>query len=263
MDISEKTARLKQFISKRRSAAVAYSGGVDSSYLSKVVFEVLGKSCLAITVDSMFIPRAEIDQAKKTAREIGIRHKIVTVNELPSDVLDNDKQRCYQCKKAIFSLLLKTIKSENITTLFDGSNVDDLSDYRPGMKALKKLRIESPLLVCEFTKQDIRDASKIADLSTWNHPSLACLASRVPYHTRITNQALDMVEKAEAYLKGLGFQQLRVRHHEELARIEVAAEDRSRLFDIDLMNKINDKFKALGFKYVSLDLEGYKTGKMN
>jgi uncharacterized protein len=160
-------------------------------------------------------------------------------------------------------VLLDVAAAESMEVLVDGSNQDDLSDYRPGMRALEELKIESPLLECGFTKQDIREASRELGLSTWNHPSLACLASRFPYHSQITATSLNKVEQAEKYLRQLGFNQLRVRCHQDLARIEVAGEDRVQFFDLDLMNQINTAFKSLGFKYVSLDLEGYKTGKMN
>ena len=254
---------LKQFMAKEKSAVIAFSGGVDSSLLAKVAYDVLGDSALAITVDSMFVPRKEIKQAKRIARDIGIRHRIIEIPELPADILDNDKLRCYKCKKTIFSLLLEVAAQEGMNVLFDGSNVDDLSDYRPGMKALQELDIKSPLLECGFTKQDIRNTSKQLSLSSWNHPSLACLASRIPYDNRITSSDLSKVEKAEAYLHQLGFNQLRVRCHNNLARIEVSKEERSQFFHVDVMDQINTEFKSLGFKYVSLDLEGYKTGKMN
>ena len=254
---------LKQFMAKEKSAVIAFSGGVDSSLLAKVAYDVLGDSALAITVDSMFVPRKEIKQAKRIARDIGIRHRIIEIPELPADILDNDKLRCYKCKKRIFSLLLEVAAQEGMNVLFDGSNVDDLSDYRPGMKALQELGIKSPLLECGFTKQDIRNTSKQLSLSSWNHPSLACLASRIPYDNRITSSDLSKVEKAEAYLHQLGFNQLRVRCHNNLARIEVSKEERSQFFHVDVMDQINTEFKSLGFKYVSLDLEGYKTGKMN
>lgn len=254
---------LKQFIAKEKSAVIAFSGGVDSSLLAKVASDVLSDSALAITVDSMFVPRKEIKQAKQIARDICIRHRIIEIPELPADILDNDKLRCYKCKKRIFSLLLEVAAQERMNVLFDGSNVDDLSDYRPGMKALQELDVKSPLLECGFTKQDIRNASKQLGLSSWNHPSLACLASRIPYDNRITSSDLSKVEKAEAYLHQLGINQLRVRCHNNLARIEVSKEERSRFFHVDVMDQINTEFKSLGFKYVSLDLEGYKTGKMN
>ncbi len=263
MTLAEKINGLTRFIENHDAAAIAFSGGVDSSFLTKTVYEVLGSKSLAITIDSPFIPRAEMEVAKKTAAEIGIRHKILTVDNLPSAVLENDLQRCYQCKTAVFSLILDTIRAENISTLFDGTNLDDLSDYRPGMKALQELKVKSPLLECGFSKQDIRQASKDLGLSTWDHPSLACLASRIPYRVRITGEALEMVEKAEEYLKSLDFTQLRVRYHNDLARIEVAAEERHKLFDTGLMDNISDELKTFGFKFVSLDLEGYKIGKMN
>lgn len=262
-ELTQKTSQLLELIKTKKSAAVAFSGGVDSSFLAKMVFEALGENSLAITLDSMFIPRAEISQAKRTAEFIGIKHKIIDIKELPEDVLNNDKRRCYKCKKTLFSILLEDIEKKGIKSLFDGSNLDDLSDYRPGMEALKELKVESPLLACKFTKQDIRDASKSLGLETWDHPSMACLASRIPYDTAINSQDLAKVEKAEDFLKSLGFGQLRVRCHFDLARIEIHADDRDRMFDITLMEKISRQLKTYGFKYVALDLEGYQTGSLN
>jgi uncharacterized protein len=262
-DLAKKLSDLTDFISQRKTAAVAYSGGVDSTFLAKMVYDTLGENSLAITIDSSLIPRAELIQAKKTAKEIGIRHRVVTIDPLDSAVLTNDEQRCYFCKMAVFSILLTVAQTEGIASLFDGSNLDDLADYRPGMKALAELKIESPLLVCEFTKQEIRLASRNLGLSTWDHPSMACLASRIPIHTPITSQALTQVEMAEDYLRNLGFHQFRVRYHNNLARIEVAATERSRFFKLELMNQVNAALRAIGFKYVSLDLEGYRMGKMN
>ncbi len=263
MELEKKLANLKSLIKSYGSVAVAFSGGVDSTFLSKMVFQSLGDKCLALTVDSMFIPREEFRLSKEIAGEIGIRHKIIPIDHLDDDVLDNKKERCYLCKTYIFSKLLDETKRENIKTLFDGSNIDDLSDYRPGMKALKECNVISPLIECEFSKAEIRQASKNLGLSTWNKPSLACLASRIPYNQKITREALNQVETAEDFLRSLGLKQVRVRHHQDLARIEVAPPERRFFFDPEVMDRVNETLKSLGFKFITIDLEGYKTGKLN
>lgn len=263
MNLTEKIDTLSQLIRAKASAAVAFSGGVDSSFLAKMLVDHLGDRSLALTIDSVFVPRDEIEHARQFSRQIGIRHSIIPFEQLPEEILVNDRMRCYQCKKTLFSRLRDAAESEAIETLFDGSNCDDLSDYRPGMKALQELGVESPLIECGFSKRDIRDASRQMGLSTWDHPSMACLASRIPYDTKISKQALKMVEQAESVLKAMGLKQLRVRIHHESARIEVPPEDRSWFFDTDRMDRISTEFKSIGFKFVSLDLEGYRMGKLN
>ncbi len=260
---NEKLSKLQSLLKSYKKVAIAFSGGVDSSFLSKKAFEVLGENAVAITVDSMFIPRVEIRDAESIAREIGIRHMLISFDRMDDLVLSNTEQRCYHCKKAIFGILLEATQKEGMTYLLDGSNIDDLSDYRPGLKALEELNIESPLVKAGFTKDDIRQASKNLGLSTAGKPSLACLATRLPYHQRITPTSLKMVEKAEDFLKNSGFEQVRVRYHENLARIEVDPSERYRFINIEYMDTISKELKKLGFKYITLDLEGYKTGKMN
>ena len=263
MNLDEKRSNLTKLIKSYKKVAVAFSGGVDSSFLAKVTFDALAGKSLALTVDTMFISRSEEKEAKEIAAQIGIRHKIIRVPDLSEDILNNDRQRCYYCKKSVFSLLLKEAEAEGIQILVDGSNVDDLSDYRPGMKALKELEVKSPLVECGFSKDNIRTASEQLGLSTWQKPSLACLASRVPYDQKITREKLSIIEKAETYLRSLGLQQFRVRFHQELARIEVAPSERALFFQTKFMDDVANTLKSFGFKYVALDLEGYVTGKMN
>ncbi len=259
----KKINELKRFIKDFSKVAIAFSGGVDSTFLAKVVFQEKGIDCLALTIDSPFIPREELESAVGVAKQIGIRHQILEVENIGKDILKNSRERCYLCKKQIFSILLEQCKKQNLDVLFDGSNLDDLSDFRPGMKALKELGIVSPLISCEFTKSDIRNCSKTLGLPTWDKPSLACLASRIPYQQVISSESLRQVEQAELYLRSLGFDQVRVRHHGDIARIEVGGEERSRFFDPNLLDQINDEIRNLGFKYITLDLEGYKAGKLN
>lgn len=263
MTVDQKLKDLKAFIGGFEKAAVAFSGGVDSSFLLKVVFDVLGEDSLAITVDSLFIPREEISQAAELIRIVGAPYEIIRVVSFDKVVLGNSPERCYHCKRSVFGLLLDTAAAHGIDVLFDGSNLDDLDDFRPGMKALKELGVRSPLLECGFSKSDIREASRMLGLPTWDKPSLACLASRIPYYTKITPTALSYVEQAEQILRKKGFKQLRVRCHGELARIEVGPEERKRFFDDRVLDEIHNALKKIGFRYVTLDLEGYRTGKLN
>ncbi len=263
MNLTEKSAHLNEIIKALPPAVIAFSGGVDSSFLSSVVYQIQGKKAVALTVDSIFSSRTEMEEAVQVAAEIGIRHQVIAIGEMDSTVLANPSDRCYHCKKNIFGLLLERADSLNKSVLLDGSNLDDMDDYRPGLKALKELKIKSPLLEAELTKEDIRQLSKERGLSTWNHPSMACLASRIPYQDLITADSLKMVERAEAFLKAQGFTNFRVRKHGLLARIEVPPEDRSRFIDLSLMETVTQAFKKIGFKFVALDLEGYRTGSLN
>ncbi|MBU2512029.1 ATP-dependent sacrificial sulfur transferase LarE [bacterium] len=263
MGLEKKIYNLKSLIKSYGSVAIAFSGGVDSTFLTKIAFQVLGENSLALTVDSIFFPREELRQSREIAKEIGVRHEIITIDQLDDDVLNNKRERCYLCKTNIFGLLLKQMHKEKIEILLDGSNIDDLSDYRPGMRALKELSIVSPLIECDFSKAEIRLASKELGLPTWNKPSLACLASRIPYHQKITKEALLQIEKSEDYLRSLGLIQVRVRYHQDIARIEVDVSQRQFFFDPEMMDRVNGTLKSYGFKYVTFDLEGYKTGNLN
>ena len=263
MDRDQKVETVLKLLGSLPSAAVAFSGGVDSSLLAKLVYEALGDRSLAITVDSIFVPRKEIARATALAAHIGIRHLLVPVAMFPETILANDKERCYHCKKLLFSTMIEVAASEGMAQLLDGSNMDDLGDYRPGMKALSELGVRSPLLDCGLTKSEIRDISREWGLPSWDQPAMACLASRVVYGQTITSEILHRIERAEELLADLGMEQVRVRCHDDLARIEVAAEERQKFFDIPVLDRVNRGFRDLGFRYVSLDLEGYVTGKLN
>ncbi|WP_033426660.1 MULTISPECIES: ATP-dependent sacrificial sulfur transferase LarE [Thermoanaerobacter] len=262
--LQQKLNVLKSYIKELGSLAVAYSGGVDSTFLIKVAYDVLGDKALAVTARSSTYPEREFNEAIKYIQEIGARHIAITSEELDVDGFSsNPIDRCYYCKKELFQKVWKVAKENGIDHIADGSNYDDLNDYRPGMKAAQELKVVSPLKFAKLTKKDIRALSKEMGLPTWNKPSFACLASRIPYGQLITREKLSMIDKAENFLIELGFRQLRVRHHGNIARIELGEKDYEKILNRDLMKKIAAKLKDIGFTYVTLDLEGYRTGSMN
>jgi len=261
----EKFAKLQELLRGYGKVTVAYSGGVDSSFLLKAALNTLGKeNVLAITILSSVTPREELAETEKFLASMDVNHIFVKkdVFEIPG-FKENPKDRCYICKHKVFEEILERSKEKGISVVVDGTNADDEGDYRPGLKALQELKVLSPLKLSGLGKSEIRKLSKEMELNTWNKPSLACLASRVPYYEEITEEKLSMVDKAEAYLRSLGFMQLRVRCHGRLARIELLPEDIKRVFAEDLNRVINDKLKEIGFQYVSLDLIGYRTGSLN
>ncbi|MCD6083610.1 ATP-dependent sacrificial sulfur transferase LarE [Candidatus Aerophobetes bacterium] len=257
-----KMENLKDKLRRMGRVVIAFSGGVDSTFLVKVAYEVLGKNVIAVTAASSTYPKTELEEAKRLARLIGVRHIIVNSQETEVENFKrNPPNRCYYCKKELFSRLKEIAKKEKINYVLDGTNYDDLTDFRPGMKALRELNIISPLKDAKLTKEDIRNLSKLMNLDTWDKPACACLASRFPYGIRITKERLDRVEKAEAVIRNLGIRQLRVRYHNEIARIEVNKKDMQLL--LEHSDSIVKKFKELGFIYVTLDMEGYRTGSLN
>jgi uncharacterized protein len=260
----EKLARLKENIKSLRQLTVAFSGGVDSTFLLKVAHEVLKDRLLAVTARTTTFPDREFREAEDYVKCLGVNHRVLLFDEFQvPGFSDNPSDRCYLCKKELFSQIKKLSQENGIDHVADGSNQDDLSDYRPGMKALQKLGIISPLKEAGMTKNEIRVLSREMGLPTWNKPAFACLATRFPVGDKITREKLQMVDKAEEYLQGLGFLQVRVRCHSNLARIEVAKEARHKFFDADLMDQIAGDFIKIGFTYVSMDLQGYRTGSMN
>ncbi|MBQ9530451.1 MAG: ATP-dependent sacrificial sulfur transferase LarE [Eubacterium sp.] len=258
----KKKVTLKEAIKKAGKIAVAFSFGVDSTFLLKTVHEILGDNLIAITARACCFPKSETEEAEKFCKKEGIRQIILDFNPLEIDEFrGNDEKRCYYCKKALFAQIKSIAKENGFSYIAEGTNSDDLSDYRPGMKATKELGIHSPLLDTELTKNEIRFLSEKMGLPTYNKPSFACLASRIPYNEEITKEKLEMVEKAENKLHSLGFLQSRVRIHSDLARIEINRNEFENL--IAVSDEINSYFKELGFTFISMDLEGYKTGKMN
>jgi len=264
MLLQEKYELLKDIIEKKKSAAIAFSGGVDSTFLLRVAKEVLGDKLIAVTATSSTYPERELKEAIKYSEDIGVTHIIISSEELDIEgFASNPKNRCYYCKKELYSKINNIASANGVDYVFDGSNLDDTGDYRPGMQAAKELDVVSPLKEAGLSKNDIRDLSKELGLPTWNKPSFACLSSRFPYGNKITLPKLNMVDKAEQFLLEMGITQVRVRHHGEIARIEVEPSERENFFDIQVMNRIGNEFKKIGFTYVTLDLLGYRTGSMN
>jgi uncharacterized protein len=262
--MTHKLNNLKKLIKILDSVIVAFSGGVDSTFLLKVAKDVLGDNVLAVTADSEVQSEKEMVEVKSIATELDVNHMIIQTNEIQvEDFISNPPNRCYHCKTILFSELKEIANEKMIPYIIEGSNADDESDYRPGLKAINELSIRSPLKEVGLTKDEIRNLSKNMGLRTWDKPALACLASRIPYGTEITIEKLRRVDKAEMYLHQKGFSQLRVRDHGDIARIEVIKNDFDLLLKPGLEYEVATKFKELGYLYVTVDLEGYKTGSMN
>lgn len=261
---SAKLNSLKNMLSKMGSVLLAYSGGLDSTFLLKVASEVLKDKVVAVTAVSATFPGRELEAAGKNARLMGVKHLTVKTGELDNDnFLSNSPRRCYYCKKELFSGLRELAGIHHLNCVIDGSNYDDRLDYRPGRKAAAELGVKSPLREARLTKEEIRVLSKEMNLPTWNKPPQACLASRLPYGTRITRERLSRIDEAEGFLLGLGITQLRVRDHGAVARIEVLKSEMPIFLSEEISNRIVDRFKALGYTYVALDLAGYRTGSLN
>jgi uncharacterized protein len=260
-----KSERLKKILKELGSVVVAYSGGVDSTFLLKMAKEVLGKDkVFAVTAKSEVFPEWELKDAKKNARKLGIEHIVIGTEELKNkNFVKNPTNRCYYCKKELFSRLKDMANDKKLSCVIDGANLDDLKDFRFGRKAAKELGVRSPLIEAGFGKKEIRDLSKRLRLPTWNKSTFACLASRFPYGRRIDKKALMRVKRLEVFLKSFGFKQVRVRIHGNLARIEIELDDIKYIVNRKVRKKIVDKFKRLGFTYVALDLGGYRSGSMN
>ncbi|NWF98384.1 MAG: ATP-dependent sacrificial sulfur transferase LarE [Nitrospirae bacterium] len=258
-----KLDHLLKILKNMQSAVIAFSGGCDSTFLLKAL-KLSGIKALAVTTKSEIVPSSEIIFAKKIAGEIGIKHKIIETNEfMTNDFTKNSLDRCYICKDTRFKAISKFAKENGFCSIIEGSNKDDLKDYRPGFKAVKKYGVISPLIDAGFSKKDIRNYSKKLGLITWNKPSSACLATRIPYGYKITKKNLNRIEKSEKFLYSLGFKNIRVRDHDILARIELPSSEFKILCTSGMRKLIERKLRSYGYIFVSVDLSDFKTGSMN
>lgn len=260
----EKWAKLESILGKFESLAVAFSGGVDSTFLLAAARRIVGENVLAVTAQSPIHPQREKTAAAEIAKTLKAKHVTLASAELDiEEFRANPADKCYICKKHVLAAIFEVASDQGIRHVAHGANVDDLGDYRPGFKAAEEMGVIAPLVDAGFTKDDIRRFSKKMHLATWDKPSMACLASRFPYGTPITREALKMVEKAEDYLLDMGVNTCRVRHHGRVARIELSLDDMSLLQNDTVRKKIIRKFKEIGYAYIAVDLEGYVQGSMN
>ncbi len=263
-ELPSKLESLEKILNDMQSVLIAYSGGADSTFLLKVAADVLGDKAIAVTASSETYTPQELREARKNAEIIGTQHIIVYTDELNDpNFSSNPPDRCYHCKKELFTKLTELVKRHGLNSIIDGSTCDDERDFRPGMRAVAEFGVRSPLKDAGFTKEDIRKLSKEMNLPTWDKPPLPCLSTRFPYGTQITKEKVLRVGHAEEFLAGFGIRQLRVRDHDNIARIEVLRTDMPIFLDEKNSRLIVEKFKALGYAYVALDIQGYRMGSMN